>query len=54
MQREREEALRDFKTGKMLVLIATSVAARGLGMLQSSIINLCIIYDGFSIAFFQI
>lgn len=31
LQREREEALNDFKTGKMLVLIATSVAARGLG-----------------------
>lgn len=30
MQREREEALRDFKNGKMAVLIATSVAARGL------------------------
>lgn len=30
MQREREEALRDFKSGKMAVLIATSVAARGL------------------------
>lgn len=32
MQREREEALRDFKTGKMKILIATSVAARGLGI----------------------
>ena len=30
MQREREEALSDFKTGKALILIATSVAARGL------------------------
>jgi probable ATP-dependent RNA helicase DDX4 len=30
MQREREEALADFKSGKMLILVATSVAARGL------------------------
>lgn len=29
-QREREEALRDFKRGTMKLLIATSVAARGL------------------------
>ena len=29
-QREREEALRDFKTGRARVLVATSVAARGL------------------------
>ncbi|MGL5377553.1 MAG: C-terminal helicase domain-containing protein [Cetobacterium sp.] len=27
---EREEALRDFRTGKRKVLIATAVAARGL------------------------
>lgn len=32
LQREREEALRDFKSQKMKILIATSVAARGLGM----------------------
>lgn len=30
LQREREEALQDFKTGKAPVLIATNVAARGL------------------------
>ncbi|XP_035216173.1 probable ATP-dependent RNA helicase vasa-like isoform X2 [Stegodyphus dumicola] len=30
LQREREEALRDFRTGKMPVLVATAVAARGL------------------------
>jgi probable ATP-dependent RNA helicase DDX4 len=29
-QRQREEALKDFKSGKMKLLIATSVAARGL------------------------
>ena len=29
-QREREEALRDFRNGKSRVLVATSVAARGL------------------------
>ena len=29
-QREREEALRDFRTGSHPVLVATSVAARGL------------------------
>jgi len=31
MQRERELALCDFKTGRMTVLVATAVAARGLG-----------------------
>lgn len=51
MQREREEALRDFKSGKMLVLIATSVAARGLGMFHSVIIHRFIIYGGFCIVF---
>ena len=30
LQREREEALRDFRSGKMPVLVATAVAARGL------------------------
>lgn len=30
LQREREQALRDFKTGVSPVLVATSVAARGL------------------------
>lgn len=30
LQREREEALNDFKLGRMKLLIATSVAARGL------------------------
>ena len=30
LQREREEALRDFKCGKMPILVATAVAARGL------------------------
>lgn len=30
LQREREEALRDFRTGRSRVLVATSVAARGL------------------------
>ena len=30
LQREREEALRDFKLGRAPVLVATSVAARGL------------------------
>lgn len=30
MQNEREEALRDFKTGRAPILVATSVAARGL------------------------
>lgn len=31
LQRQREEALNDFTRGKMKLLIATSVAARGLG-----------------------
>lgn len=30
-QPEREKALKDFKTKKMQILVATSVAARGLG-----------------------
>lgn len=30
LQREREEAINDFKSGRMKILIATSVAARGL------------------------
>merc|ERR1712179_125365 len=30
LQREREEALDDFKRGKMPILVATAVAARGL------------------------
>lgn len=30
LQREREEALRDFRSGKRKVLVATAVAARGL------------------------
>jgi len=29
-QREREEALQDFKSGRARILVATSVAARGL------------------------
>lgn len=33
-QKQREEALDDFKKGKMKVIIATSVAARGLGVLH--------------------
>lgn len=31
LQSQREQALRDFKNGTMKVLIATSVASRGLG-----------------------
>lgn len=31
MQREREEALQNFKSGKHCILVATAVAARGLG-----------------------
>lgn len=38
LQPEREKALRDFKTKKMKILVATAVAARGLG-----IFNLCCI-----------
>lgn len=30
-QPEREQALRDFKSNKMDILVATAVAARGLG-----------------------
>lgn len=35
-QREREEALRDFKTGTAPILVATSVAARGLDIANVS------------------
>lgn len=31
-QPEREHALKDFKTNKMKILVATAVAARGLGI----------------------
>ena len=30
-QRERERVLNDFRSGRVMVLIATDVAARGLG-----------------------
>ncbi|XP_058447291.1 ATP-dependent RNA helicase vasa-like [Malaya genurostris] len=40
LQREREDALRDFKSGDMYILIATSVAARGLDIKNvSHVIN---------------
>ena len=40
LQREREEALNDFKTGKAPFLIATSVAARGLDIPKVEVIYL--------------
>lgn len=36
MQREREIALNDFKYNRMRVLVATAVAARGLGKCETS------------------
>ncbi|KZC05005.1 ATP-dependent RNA helicase vasa, isoform A, partial [Dufourea novaeangliae] len=40
LQRQREEALADFKSGKMLILVATAVAARGLDIKNvSHVIN---------------
>lgn len=40
LQREREEALQDFKRGKMSILVATEVAARGLDIKNvSHVIN---------------
>ncbi|XP_011878854.1 PREDICTED: ATP-dependent RNA helicase vasa, isoform A, partial [Vollenhovia emeryi] len=40
LQREREEALSEFKRGKMLILVATAVAARGLDIKNiSHVIN---------------
>lgn len=33
MQKEREEALENFKSGRHFILVATAVAARGLGIL---------------------
>lgn len=37
LQREREEALRDFKSGNRDILVATDVAARGLGNFASPV-----------------
>lgn len=34
MQREREEALDNFKSGRHCILVATAVAARGLGNIK--------------------
>ncbi|XP_017792484.1 PREDICTED: ATP-dependent RNA helicase vasa [Habropoda laboriosa] len=40
LQRQREEALADFKTGRMSILVATAVAARGLDIKNvSHVIN---------------
>lgn len=39
-QREKETALNDFKNGKYAVLVATSVAARGLDIANGCVINL--------------
>lgn len=33
-QQERDYVLREFRNGKSCILVATDVAARGLGMLQ--------------------
>jgi late competence protein required for DNA uptake (superfamily II DNA/RNA helicase) len=41
MQRERELALCDFKTGRMTVLVATAVAARGLGNTDILFVSCC-------------
>jgi len=56
-QPEREQALRDFKTKKMKVLVATAVAARGLGIFylyRITIHGLLIIYNFVSIVPLQI
>lgn len=42
VQEEREKALKDFKTGKMKVLVATNIAARGLDIKN---VQLVINYD---------
>ena len=39
LQREREEALRDFNTKKNPILIATNVAARGLDIPEVKVIK---------------
>lgn len=41
MQREREEALDNFKSGRHCILVATAVAARGLGK------NICHLFSIF-------
>jgi len=43
-QPEREQALRDFKNNKMKILVATAVAARGLGSVNSKFFVLFIKY----------
>jgi probable ATP-dependent RNA helicase DDX4 len=47
LQRERELALCDFKMGRMYVLVATAVAARGLGKANMLLIScqLCAVLD---------
>jgi len=49
-QPEREQALKDFKNNKMKILVATAVAARGLGLLLFFFVILLIQYI---IAFFR-
>lgn len=39
LQRERELALWDFKSGRMIVLVATAVAARGLGNANTQFVS---------------
>lgn len=39
LQRERELALCDFKSGRMIVLVATAVAARGLGNANTQFVS---------------
>ena len=39
LQRQREEALADFKSGRMSILVATAVAARGLDIKNVSHVN---------------
>lgn len=43
LQRERELALCDFKTGRMIVLVATAVAARGLGNANTLLAVSCVL-----------
>jgi len=54
-QPEREQALRDFKSNKMKILVATAVAARGLGLLLFLLLLLffAILLIQYIIAFFR-
>lgn len=53
-QKQREEALADFKRGKMKVILATSVAARGLGtLILIRLYSFCFVFSILNWEFFS-